>query len=88
MATLVKFVKDKDGDFEGDITAVFPQLKYNKKLFGNDTYMGYAHIGQHGGVSKEWIKEHTIPAEVSEYSDLKKELEGIGYSLKIIGNGN
>lgn len=83
MATLVKFVKDKDGDFKGDITAVFPQLKYNKVLYGNDIYSGYAHIGQHTSVSKEWINEKTVPANESEYKALKCELESIGYNLKI-----
>lgn len=88
MATLVKFVKDKDGDFKGEITAVFPQLKYNKGLYGNRMLIGYSHIGQHTGVNKAWVNAGTIPANESEYRALKCELESIGYNLKIIGNGN
>ena len=78
MATLVKFRKDNTGE----ITAVFPQLKYNKRLYGNNMITSYAHIGQHTGACKEWIKE-TESANESEYSDLKQELESIGYNLKI-----
>jgi hypothetical protein len=83
MATLVKFVKDKEGDFMGDITAVFPQLKYNKALYGNNTYTGYVHIGQHTAVSLDYIKECTTPATEAEYMPLKRELESIGYTLKV-----
>lgn len=83
MKTLVKFRKWKGDKFEGDITAVFPQLKYNKRLYGNSMLTGYAHIGQHTAVSKEWIKEDTEPANESEYKDLLNELQSIGYNLKV-----
>jgi len=83
MATLVRFVKSTNKDFEGEITAVFPQLKYNKALFGNDTLTGYAHIGQHTSVAKEWVKESNVPASEAEYLPLKQELESIGYILKV-----
>lgn len=83
MATLVKFRKWKDNKFEGDITAVFPQLNYNKNLYGNFIKTGYAHIGQHTAVSTDWVKTETEPATPEEYSALKAELESIGYTLKI-----
>lgn len=83
MATLVKFRKFKDGKFHGDITAVFPQLKYNKLLYGNSMFTGYAHIGQHTAVSIEWVNKDSVPANESEYLALKQELESIGYNLKI-----
>lgn len=83
MKTLVKFRKDIKTEYADNITAVFPQLKYNKRLYGNKIICGYAHIGQHTGVSKEWIKEDTIAANESEYQDLKQELESIGYDLKV-----
>lgn len=84
MATLVKFVKDKDGDFKGDITAVFPQLKYNRLLYGNHRLTCYAHLGQHSGADKSWVIDETIPATESEYTPLLQELKSIGYTnLKI-----
>lgn len=83
MATLVKFRKWKDGKFDGDITAVFPQLKYNRQMYGNKMYSGYAHIGQHTAIHQDWVKEMTDPANESEYNALKCELEQIGYNLKI-----
>jgi hypothetical protein len=83
MATLVKFRKWTKNRYEGDITAVFPQLKYNKRLYGNNSLQGYAHIGQHTEVSKDWVKTETEAATPQEYEPLKKELEQIGYVLKI-----
>ena len=83
MATLVKFVKDITPDFKGEITAIFPQLNYNKKRFGNRMKVCYAHIGQHNGAQVDWHNANTIPATENEYQDLKKELEGLGYELKI-----
>jgi len=83
MATLVKFVKDKDGDCKGEITAVFPQLKWNRRQMGNDTVTCYAHLGQHSAAHIEWVKECTEPAAPAEYAPLKSELESIGYNLKI-----
>lgn len=83
MATLVKFRKWTGGRFDGDITAVFPQLNYNKRLEGNLVKVGYAHIGQHTAVSKDWVKTETEPATPEEYAALKAELEQIGYTLKI-----
>lgn len=76
--TLVKFRKDEAG-----VTAVFPQLKYNKRLYGNDMVSCYAHVGQHSGASIEWVNESTTPATEADYNDLKQELESIGYDLKI-----
>ncbi len=68
MATIVRFVKEKDGD----ITAVFPQLKYNKHLYGNKMLTCYVHMGQHSSCSTDWIEEKTKPATKKEYSDLKR----------------
>jgi hypothetical protein len=89
MATLVKFRKDKpnqgnpDFNFENYITAVFPQLKWNKRLYGNEMLTAYAHLGQHTGACIEWVNECTDPANESEYQPLLRELESIGYNLKI-----
>ncbi len=78
--TKVKFRKDAT---TSEIFAVFPQLKYNKYLYGNDVLTCYAHLGQHSSCNKEWVKGETKPAKESEYLPLKSELEQIGYNLKI-----
>lgn len=77
MATLVRFVTHSN-----EVTAIFPQLKYNKRLYGNDMLTCYAHIGQHSSCSKEWLNE-TQKATPEQYANLKTELEQIGYVLKI-----
>jgi len=85
MATLVKFRKDKVANslYGPEITAIFPQLKYNKELYGNDRLTCYAHLGQHGCAHVDWINNCTEPAKESEYLPLLRELESIGYCLKI-----
>jgi hypothetical protein len=66
---------------EGDIIALFPYDKYD--IAG--LYCGsYMHIGQHSGADYTGLVQITKPAKESEYNDLKKELEGIGYNLKVI----
>lgn len=85
MATLVKFRK-YDRMFNNTpeselIFAYFPQLNYNKRLYGNDRKTCYAHLGQHTSCHKDYAK--AIPANESEYLPLKQELESIGYTLKV-----
>ncbi len=63
------------------IMAVFPKEYWTDK--SRDTFTCYAHIGQHSAVHKDYLKECTL-ATKDEYSDLQKELESIGYKLKII----
>jgi len=78
--TLVKFYKET----ESEILAVFPQLNYNKRLYGNTQKVGYAHIGQHTTVHKDYIKL-LKPAVFSEYNPLRFELIAQGYTnLKIL----
>ena len=86
MATLVKFRKfDRmfDDTNEQDLVfAYFPQLNYNKRLYGTDLKMSYAHLGQHAPCSKEYGK--ATPATKDEYLPLLNELRAIGYdNLKI-----
>jgi hypothetical protein len=71
--TAVQFRKLK-----GEIIAVFPY-----EIEGRNTVLSYQHIGQHG--QDVWyINTFTRPALPSEYSDLKTELENIGYNLEVI----
>lgn len=76
--TKVIFRAEKRGKFKGDVTAVFPDMAGMR-----DHVVCYAHIGQHAECCREWYND-TRPATPKEYSDLKKELETIGYNLKVI----
>ena len=73
--TLTIFRKFK----EGDIIALFPEIKWDRQGLFCSSYM---HIGQHGSADYGIIRI-TKPATPEEYSDLKAELESIGYTLKI-----
>ena len=45
--------------------------------------MPYMHIGQHSAASYGLILQETRLATEEEYAPLQKELEAIGYNLKI-----
>lgn len=64
-----------------EVTAVFPDLAQG---WGTDV-MCYAHVGQHGSCSMEWLRG-TRPAKPEEYADLKAELEAepYGYNLVVL----
>ena len=77
----VMFRIDKAGTNK-QVTAVFP---YEESTVGKPWLrMCYAHIGQHGACDWEWVLSKTRPATLVEYKDLQKELEGIGYNLRVI----
>ena len=61
------------------VLAVFPDVIENRH--GN--MCCYSHVGQHSSCSPGYLKK-CKPAEPDEYQDLKRELEGIGYTLKIV----
>jgi len=65
---------------EGDILAIFPEIPSDP--WGAEC-MVYQHIGQHGGGDCNLMMRATKPARPSEYKELKKELEGIGYVLDV-----
>ena len=69
--------------FRGEILAIFPHTKHNKSLV-----LCYAHSDQHSGADYNGVVYHSRPATEKEYQDLKKELENIGYSLKIVHRRN
>jgi hypothetical protein len=65
---------------KGDILAIFPEIPADR--WGTEC-MAYQHIGQHGGGDCNLMMRATKPAKVSEYKDLKRELEMIGYVLDV-----
>lgn len=74
--TVVVFRKFKDG---GDIVALFPQEEFNHR----GGCMSYQHVGQHGEADYAHCVAASVPATVAEYAPLKRELESIGYDLKV-----
>jgi hypothetical protein len=70
----VRFIVADDGEFAGEVTALFPTL-----CGTNDGDMTcYAHIGQHSTASVEWAsnRDHR-DATAAERADLERELRGI-----------
>lgn len=49
----------------------------------NGMHTAYAHKGQHTTASRQWIKEKTRPAAITEYKSLLEELRSIGYDVTI-----
>ena len=74
MKTSVIFRTDENGD----CLAVFPYEIADRQ--GNCTC--YAHTGQHSACSYDYVLKETKPCK--NYSDLKSELERIGYNLEVI----
>lgn len=59
------------------VIAFFPEWSA-----GNGCIMSYEHVGQHGGAS--YPHPGTVPASPAEYADLQRELESLGYNLRIL----
>lgn len=67
---------------DGIVFAFFPKEKFDFR--GN--FASYAHIGQHSACSLDYVKDRAMcePCESeSEFADLKRELESLGYNLKV-----
>lgn len=79
MATLVKF---RIHPAHMDLYAYFPQLNATFNGYRYDNKLSYSHVGQHSPCAPEYEKE-SRPATEAEYSDLKKELEQIGYIIRV-----
>jgi hypothetical protein len=65
---------------DGDIIALFPNIAHDTNGFYCSSYM---HVGQHGGADYAGVLTQTKLASESEYKNLKKELENIGYVLNV-----
>jgi hypothetical protein len=63
----------------GEIIAIFPYDKADAE--GNVS--SYMTVGQHGAASPQLVGRTKL-ASSSQYADLKRELEGIGYRLRVI----
>lgn len=74
--TEVIFRKFKD---DGSLIALFPYEEWAEGSCGS-----YMHVGQHGGADYNHCIKASKPAKLSEYKDLKEELQSLGYVLKVI----
>jgi hypothetical protein len=75
--TPVVFRRERRKD--GEVTAVMPC----EPADCNGRYTTcYAHVGQHGSASMLWYYT-TRAAKPDEYADLLKELESLGYRVKV-----
>lgn len=65
---------------KNEVIALFPELPGDNNPY--KTCLSYMHIGQHGGASVELSKLKS--AQPAQYYNLQKELESIGYDLRIV----
>lgn len=65
----------------GDVIALFPELPSDYLGHFVDSYM---HVGQHGGADYHGVIQATTAATAEDAADLIRELERIGYRLKVI----
>jgi len=74
-------VNDSD---DSNVYAYFPDYDYDE----NKKYkVAYSHIGQHSAIHPDYVK-NSRPATPEEYSELKSELENLGYDLEVINPTN
>lgn len=80
--TEVKFLYNEKTE---DLYAFFHKEHYYSKRHPEykRVFNAYAHIGQHSSCHIEYANESRA-AKPSEYRELKKELESIGYNLKVV----
>ena len=60
--------------------ALFPEVP--AELF-KPYCTSYEHMGQHGSADPHFVVMHTRLAKPAEYAELKRELERLGYTLKV-----
>jgi hypothetical protein len=78
--TDVIFRIDVTKDWHGTVFALFPHNVADHK--GN--VLTYQHVGQHSSGEYSHCLKTSRPAAESEYKDLKKELESIGYNINVV----
>lgn len=64
-----------------DVIALFPGIAGTMEYHDCQSYI---HVGQHSSADLQMMINDSRPASESEYQFLKKELEDIGYNLRII----
>lgn len=64
-----------------DVFAFFPEEEAN--MYVSEMKTSYSHIGQHSACHLDYARESRL-ATKKEYSELKTELETIGYDLELV----
>ena len=77
--TVVIFLFDTRGEYPQPF-ALFPELPGD---MNPRTCLSYAHIGQHSPADCLSHSEYSRPATPAEYASLLRELQNIGYNVKI-----
>jgi len=66
--------------WKGEIIALLPHEVCDR----SGSVTSYMHVGQHSGANYSHIVRNSTLATEEEYSDLKKEMEHIGYNIRIV----
>jgi hypothetical protein len=82
--TKVQFLVNERDPENPNVFAYFPEENYD---VAGKYKTGYSHIGQHSAVDPQYAAE-SRPATPEEYTDLKAELEGVGYNLEVLNQTN
>ena len=82
--TDVVFRCDKSGDFKDVVFALLP----HEVSTTNGLVTSYTKIGQHSSANYSGCIGVSRAATEKEYKDLKKEMEGLGYNLKVVKKQN
>lgn len=81
--TVVVFRKWKKAfDEDRGIVALFPEELCYEGCH-HHYCQAYEHVGQHSPADYLHCLNSSTPAKPEEYKELKEELEGIGYNLKV-----
>ena len=70
------------------IVAVFPKERFYPASHSlhREVITAYAHIGQHSACHIEYYKALKPCENELQFKSLKKELEGLGYELKVLNS--
>lgn len=74
----------KTKEFKGTVFALFPHEVCNNR--GEVTT--YQHVGQHSSADYNHCIKNSRLATESEYNDLKKEMESLGYNINVVTKRN
>ena len=67
------------------VIALFPEIPSD--ILGRYCE-SYEHVGQHGVADYHGVVLHSRPATPTESADLRRELESIGYKLRLINRAS
>lgn len=74
--------RSKKEPYYNDCVAIFPTVPEDRSGY---SAMIYEHVGMHGSAYIHHMVAITKPATEEQYTDLKRELESIGYdNLRIV----